>query len=155
MSKWSRLNLTAWLLLGLPLLAALAVGAWNYAHRSLARGSGRLHEDWDVPALVEHLHERGVSFRAVAAERDGVIRRSAFLTRTDKTWAELTALPKNGERLDLWEDTVYCERVVPDASRSEVALLWGDNWLDTGTFLFYGDRKLLAEIHGALRDRLS
>jgi hypothetical protein len=155
MSKRGRGILAVWLLLGLPLAVALLVGAWNYTHRPRALGSGRLSDDWGLLDVIDHLHARGVTFRAVAAERDGVFRHSAFLTRTEKTWVELTVIPKSRDRLDLWEDTVFCEQVRPEASRLEQARLWDDHCLDTGTFLFYGDRKMLVEIHDALRDRLS
>jgi hypothetical protein len=155
MPNLRRLNLPVWLFLGLPLAAALLVGGWNHTQWSRSQASCRLEEGWDLPQVLDHLHSQGLLLRVVSAERDGVVRHSAFLTRTDKTWDDLTSLPKTVEHVGRWEGTVYCERINPRASRSEQVRFWGAHCLDAGSFVFFGDRKLLDKIGAALRARFN
>src|SRR5437016_1472675 len=92
------------------LITALGLAAVDHWRPRHAPQRPDLPEQWDCRDLVNHLRGSGLDFRTVSTARSGDYRRSAFLTKTDKSWAELNATPKFPERLDDWRGTVYCEK---------------------------------------------
>lgn len=101
--------------------------------------------DWDVPALVEHLDRAGLKLRLCSPRKDGAITRFAYLTTTDKTWADLSCLRRNDSRgFQEWRGTVFCER-----SNKDWQLAFDprdERYLEVGPFVFYGDVELLERI---------
>jgi hypothetical protein len=131
----------------LTALGLAAVDHWRPRHTA-ARPD--LPEQWDCRDVLSHLRGSGLDYRAVSTARSGDCRRSVFLTKTDKTWAELNATPKFPERLDDWRGTVYCEKMGAPALQQGRNQMWGESCLQLGAFVFFGDAALLAEIEESL-----
>jgi hypothetical protein len=107
-------------------------------------------DQWDCRDVVSHLQAHGLEFRAVSTAEHGPCDQNVFLTKTAKTWAELNGTRKVVERLDDWRGTVYCEKIANPGGQDVRFRLWREGGLQLGTFLFFGDPALLAEIAAAL-----
>src|SRR5262245_49507992 len=108
MTKVSRRIVLAGSLAGLSLLAA-----WGWRHTD-DEPTAAIPDmaGWDVPRMAAHLRSRGLTFRLIPGDEQGInIAHSAYLTTTARTWQQLNGLPKVREQLGAWEGTVYCERV--------------------------------------------
>jgi hypothetical protein len=138
---------------GLPLVAALLV--WTVVavmlqlHSHCPAMPGGPSDDWDIPQLVAYLNARGLGLRLVSGRKDGLLEREAFLTTTDRSWADLNELPKVRQFLHLWSGTLFCQRKRGESDRSSARENWGDCYLETGPFLLFGDRELLARVRAA------
>jgi hypothetical protein len=139
--------------LGFALLIGLACAVVPLGPRAATRNAAdplaHLH-DWDVPQLLGHLEGQGLGLRPVADSSGGELRCGAYLTRTEKDWAQLSGLFKTPERIESWRSTVHCGRVTDPQARDVCSDLWGDCSLLAGPFVFFGDRELLAEIGACL-----
>jgi hypothetical protein len=102
-------------------------------------------EDWDVPRLAQHLQDSGLEVRLVPTDIRGDASRSAFLTTTDKEWADLNPVLKVPEAINCWEGTVYCEKLSRGERETQIEA-WGDTCALVGPFLLFGDRALLREV---------
>jgi hypothetical protein len=140
----------AWAMVGLPLLLAALICAWNLSrgHRAAPRLPPGL-QDWSIPDLAEHLRGAGLAVRVVAAEEAGILGNRAYLTTTASSWRDLDVLMKVPERLAEWEGTVYCERT-QEVDRVVRLHLWRGCCLCAGPFIFFGDPDLLERIRAAL-----
>jgi hypothetical protein len=107
-------------------------------------------EGWDCRDVVNHLRSTGLDYQVVSTSENGPCAHSVFLTKTDKNWLELNQTAKSRERIDAWKDTVYCERLAEPWLRQEQIRQWGDCCLQIGSFVFFGDRDMLAEIESSL-----
>jgi hypothetical protein len=139
---------------GWPFLAALLAGAllavtMGPRPDGPTTPAGPL-DDWDIPQLAAFLNGEGLGLRLVPTRKDGVIYQNAFLTTTDKDWNDLNALPKIPELIHCWTGTLYCLRNSGENDWSDRAFYWGDCCLEAGSFLFFGDRELLARVRAAL-----
>jgi hypothetical protein len=137
-----------------PLLPVLLVGAllaFTVGQRGRHPATPAVPlDDWDVPQLVAYLNEQGLGLRMLATGPHGVTDRTAFLTTTDREWADLNTLSKDPRRIDRWRGTLYCERCPGGENRSDLIHQWGDRCLVAGPFLLYGDRELLDRVGAAL-----
>lgn len=133
-----------------PLLAILAASAlvivW-IPHKSRLPASPPPLSDWNIPQLAAYLNGEGLTLRLVSTRKDGWVGDSAFLTTTDKKWAELNLLFKHPHLIGRWRGTLYCEK---NPAGADLARVGGDYTLVVGTFLFYGDPELLARVRAAL-----
>jgi hypothetical protein len=102
-------------------------------------------EDWDVPRLARNLQEHGLEVRLVPTDGHGGTPRSGYLTTTDKGWGDLNPVAKVCEAIDLWQGTVYCERLCGGERETQIEV-WGDCCVRLGPFLLFGDRDLMREI---------
>jgi hypothetical protein len=59
-------------------------------------------------------------------------------------------MPKVRERIDAWLGIVYCEKTAEPWQRQEQIGEWGNCCLRIGSFVFFGDRDMLAEIEASL-----
>jgi hypothetical protein len=100
--------------------------------------------------VVSHLRGGGLDYRPVSTAQSGDRRRSVFLTKTDKSWAELNGTLKLPERIDDWRGTVYCEKMGAPAFQQVRNRMWGDCCLHLGSFVFFGDPGMLVEIAAAM-----
>jgi hypothetical protein len=109
-------------------------------------------DGWEVEDLLNHLHDRGVEFRAVPNAEHGPLTMGVYLTTTDKPRQQLVRLCACRERIDNWEGTVNCGWIA-GCSQTD-AWLWqfGDCGERQGPFFFFGDPALRARINAALRD---
>src|SRR5262245_13052890 len=90
----------------LAALALLAVWGWRPTDNEPTAATPDM-AGWDVPRMAEHLRSRGLTFRLIPADEQGInVAHGAFLTTTAKTWQQLNALPKVREHLGDWEGTV-------------------------------------------------
>jgi hypothetical protein len=146
MGGMNRSSLPACALLGAALLIVLAV-AYPPKPGGPAPPPQPLPglEQWDVFQLAQHLWDRGSSVRILTLDNPGVATNGAFLTTTGKGWADLNDLPKLAEAIDLWEGTVYCEKL-HGRERDLQIEQWGDCCLQIGPFLFFGDHALMRKI---------
>jgi hypothetical protein len=133
--------------------AGLIVWALPDSHESAARRPK--FKQWSITELLGHLKESGVDLRVVSTRQDGEIHKSVFLTSTDRNWHDLNLLPKSSERIDLWNQTLYCECCPENADLSVQADLWGENCLIVEPFVFFGDRRLLERVQAALDSPLA
>jgi hypothetical protein len=142
-----------WLRACWPLLSALLVGLLvvtiGQRKSRSATSAGTLDDDWDIPRLVAYLNGKGLELRLVSTQKDGAEHRKVFLTTTDKEWLTFNSLPKNQQRMDEWQGTLYCVRG-PEDTWPDLIRQWGDYGLIVGPFLFYGDRELLGRVRAAL-----
>ena len=143
MQRFSRYG---WWFATLVPMILLAVGSWP--HRDSAALSSRPMDDWDIPELVDHLHQMGVQVQLRSTRADDVIDSKAFLTSTDKKWLSLNALNKDAKRIHEWRGVLYCER--GDRNATWETRLFGDRFLVVGSFLFYGDAELRHQVGAAL-----
>jgi hypothetical protein len=133
------------------LVTALSLAAVDHWRPRSAAPRHDLPEQWqDCRDVVSHLRGCGLDYRAVSTAQAGDCRRSVYLTKTAKTWAELNATPRFTERLDEWRGTVFCEKMAAPALQEECNRVWGDGCLQLGSFVFFGDAALLAEIEQSL-----
>jgi hypothetical protein len=80
----------------------------------------------------------------------GSRRNTAYLSSTDKGWAELAKLFKVREKIADWTGILYVEKRGADSDWSITVALWGDCCLVVGPFVFFGDRELLARVRDVL-----
>jgi hypothetical protein len=107
-------------------------------------------EQWDSRDVGEHLRGTGLECRVVGVDSGGLDKGSAFFTETDKTWGELNALPKTVESIASWRGSVFCRKVGSTDGWAYQMELWGENCLQVGPFIFFGDAELLGEIGESL-----
>jgi hypothetical protein len=140
-----------------PLLPALLAGLLALGLGQRRGGSGPPGvplEDWDIPRLLAHLNGEGLRLRVVATQHNGATQHTAFLTTTDKAWAELNRLTRDEKRIDEWRGTLHCERGPGRDDWASLTGQWGERCLVVGPFLLYGDRQLLARVRAALKPLL-
>ncbi len=109
----------------------------------------------DIPALAARLRAAGLNLRLVHTARERGPSYNAYLTTTDKDWAQLQAVPRMVECSSGWRGTVFCEQDVGywdmgDPGQRQLVLEWGDCCLIAGPFRFFGDPALLARIRACL-----
>jgi hypothetical protein len=105
-----------------------------------------------VPDLIDHLHARGLKFRAVSPSNRAPTTIGAYVTTGKHTWEQLSCLPADARQAALWEGVVFCQRVSePDRLDFHLAA-WGDGGWRAGPFVFHGDRRLLDRIREALAE---
>ena len=103
--------------------------------------------DWNILELADYLDRAGLHVRVQSTREDGVIDQKAFLTTTQKNWADLNRLFKDISCSQAWRGTVHCERL----GKGEPALqLLDDHYMVAGPFVFYGDTDLLERIDAIL-----
>ncbi len=142
--------------LGLALIAVAAgLTVWAFPGTDDTGVCASKVQEWSMADMLSHLKESGVELRVVSTRKDGRIEQSAFLTSTDRSWHELNLLPKSSRRMDLWNNTLYCERCPRDADLSVQAELWGENCSIVEPFVFFGDRNLLERVRSALEGPLA
>jgi hypothetical protein len=141
----------------IPLVAKLA-GAMVLACLAAALGSfrgttrGESMDDWEIDDLVARLSQTGLEFRVFPTQVRGDLNNGAFLTTSNKPFAQLDALAVFPERIGQWHGTVKCYRICrsnPEwTPRTE---LWGDEcYCRVGPFILFGDAELRTEICKAL-----
>jgi hypothetical protein len=151
MAGLPRFSVPVWPFVGLSLVLVTILGVRTcYESRAAQRAAAPAVAERDIPQLLERLRAGGLKLRAVRVDKRGTSRDNVFLTRTDREWVQLHALPMVPECIERWQGTVYCERVHQPASRELQVRMWGDCCLVAGPFLFFGDRKLLARIRDCL-----
>lgn len=106
-------------------------------------------DHWDMPQLAAYLQKAGLNLRVQPTQKDGILRRSVYLTAGEKDWQELNGLIKDPEWIHQWRGIAFCTHETPDAA-ADLARQWGEQGLLVGPFAFYGDGELLARINGAL-----
>jgi hypothetical protein len=147
-----RALLWAWMTVGVA-TAALVAGCWAW-QLGLPHGGKPARpdmRDWDVPRLVDHLHDNGVDLHMTSPYKGKPVADVAYLSESERPWEELIYLPASPEAVDKWRGVVYCEKVASPAWRDQRIAQWGDACLDAPPFLFFGDRQLLGRIGGALQ----
>jgi hypothetical protein len=92
--------------------------------------------------VARRLCARGLCLRVVPASA-GDHEAAAFLTRTDRTWYELSCLPRSAAAGDRWQGTVLCWEVPPKVDLAERD---PQRLLRCGNFIFYGDPELLRQV---------
>jgi hypothetical protein len=107
-------------------------------------------EGWDCRDVVNHLRSTGLDYQVVSTSADGPRDQSVYLTKSAKPWSELNTTLKVRECIDAWRGAVYCEKVASAMQRREQVKEWGDCCLQIGSFVFFGDRDMLAEIASSL-----
>jgi hypothetical protein len=149
----SRFCVPIWPFVALPVVTAALLGTWAYREARTAprTGGARAGEDMAITELVERLRAGGLTLRVVGADKAGADKNNAFLTTSKKTWEQLVGLPKSREAIDRWEGVVSCERMFLRGTRDIQMQIWGDCCLQVGSYLFFGDRDLLARIRACLR----
>ncbi len=142
--------------LGLSLIA-VAAGLTVWAFPGMDQDGARATkvQEWSIADMLSQLKESGVELRVVSTRKDGRIEQSAFLTATNQSWHELNLLPKSSQHMNLWNNTLYCERSPRDADLTVQAELWGENCLIVEPFVFFGDRNLLERVRSALEAPLA
>jgi hypothetical protein len=138
-------------LLVIQLGAALLL-AGLLAIPGVRRGEARCvaMDDWQIEDLVAHLQSKGVELRAVPTFPKGSVNNGAYLTTTDKPWAELNVLSTATNRIETWQGTVSCHHLRRLPAGHIYVELWDDNGLCIGPFIFFGDPELRARILAAL-----
>jgi hypothetical protein len=136
---------TLWRSLLVALLAALAGYLLRGAPVRVARGPID-----SIPALVAHLEQHGIQLRVIPSARDGDVCAGAFLTRTSKSWEQLSFWLRNPRQLSHWQGTVHVQADSNDRARAETAASLGDACLVYGQLVLFGDPDLLAEIRSAV-----
>ena len=106
-------------------------------------------DDWDIPALADHLKRAGLQVYLQSPRTDGVIFSNAFLTTTPKDWEELNRLgiDPGPAWMHQWRGIVHCERMGKGKLGPPN---WEDHVLIVGPFLFCGDVELLERIRALL-----
>jgi hypothetical protein len=144
-----RRNLTP-LLLSVTLLAALTLIYLSHPGPRSTLAPLPL-ESWTVPDLADHLSQKGLSLHVISTGASSRLEASAYLTVEPKTRTDLAALTKQKENGHQWRGVVFCERP-SNLDRCEGMIRdGGDCCLVVGSFVFFGDARLLVRIRAALQ----
>jgi hypothetical protein len=120
----------------------------------LACGHGRpsterIRAEKPLGEMVQTLKRRLPDLRVVPARPDGELSSGVYLCDAERRLEELQWMPRSEACAGKWSGVVFCEHVGPlDYVQSGA---WGQNGLQVGPFLFFGDAKLIARIRDALR----
>lgn len=129
------------------LVAMLALAGWQSA--TWQRSPLPLSH-WGLAEIIAHLRDAGLDLRVVSTSLAGPVDRSAFLTRTDKTWLELSSTPAARHHIGRWKGTLFVRRCRGDAAAEAEIEDWGDSCAVAGPFVFFGDAELLGQVRVAI-----
>ena len=102
----------------------------------------------DMARLVR---ERLPALSVVAERANGDLGGGLYLCESPRTWADLNALPKEERAAGAWAGVVSCEHIDPNGVGPPADCEdWGDNGLEVGQFLFFGDARLIARLRATL-----
>jgi hypothetical protein len=107
----------------------------------------------NLSEFVEHLRQRGVQLYVVAGARQGGgPDYHLYLTEDPAvTWASLASKVRLVERLHQWRGTVCVECPLPGLTADDALADWGVNGCRIGTFVLFGDDRILRRIEDACR----
>jgi hypothetical protein len=89
--------------------------------------------------------------RIVSTRTDGAIDRNFLLTLRDVDEDTLRSLPRISDRAAEWRGTVLCEWLVDREAAVVFIEQWEEYAFERPPFVFFGDKKLLAQIKEVLR----
>jgi hypothetical protein len=101
---------------------------------------------------VAHLEQRGIRLRVIPSARDGDVCEGAFLTRTSRSWEQLSFWLRNPKQLSHWQDTIHVQVDGNAHARAETAASLGESCLVYGQLVLFGDPDLLGEIRTAVHE---
>jgi hypothetical protein len=111
-------------------------------------------DGWQVPDLLAHLGSRGLRLHAVAASRStGELSQGAYRCEGERAWEDVAGLPTGAAHAGRWRGVALVTGACgPFAAPPEEAAGWGENGLQAGPFVFFGDAALLRRVAAALSE---
>jgi hypothetical protein len=140
-----------WLIqFSLALTVVFAFLAWRESSKQGSQNApANLPES--AAEMAMFLRDKLPGSRIVSTRADGVIDRNFLLTFRDLDEDTLRRLPRISDRVAEWRGTVLCEWLVDQQTAIILNEQWGEYAFERPPFVFFGDKKLLAQIKEVLR----
>ncbi|CAN5575366.1 hypothetical protein BH10PLA2_BH10PLA2_31910 [soil metagenome] len=108
-------------------------------------------QNWNLPRLVEHLNDSQHSFSVVPTQKSGNWSNSVYLSnRPEAEWQSLQSLIRSVEKKNDWNGVVLIERISDKPGPQWDVSQWGNNGLQIGRFILFGDETMIRQINTAM-----